>query len=45
MDVLKAQGDAAHKKYAPEINKLYPGDTYKNEDFLKDVQTLMGYSK
>ena len=45
MVVLKSQGDAAHKKYAPEINKLYPGETYKNADFLKEVQDLMGYSK
>ena len=45
MAVLKSQGDAAHKKYAPEINKIYPGDTYKNTDFLKEVQGLMGYTK
>ncbi len=40
---LKRQGDAVHKKYAPEINKLYPGDTYKAKDYLKEVQDFIGY--
>ncbi len=44
MAILNTQGYAAHKKYAPEINKLYPADTYRNENFLKDVQKLMEYS-
>jgi TRAP-type C4-dicarboxylate transport system substrate-binding protein len=43
MATLKSQGDAAHKAYAAEINKLYPGDTYKSENYLKEVQDLMGY--
>jgi len=43
MATLRKQGDAAHKKYAAEINKLYPGDTYKPADFLKEVQDLLGY--
>jgi len=37
MAILKKQGDAAHKKYAAEINKQYDGD------YLKEVQDYMGY--
>jgi TRAP-type C4-dicarboxylate transport system substrate-binding protein len=40
---LRKSGDAAHKKYADEINKLYPGDKYNFEDYLKAVQDYMGY--
>ncbi len=44
MDFLRKKGDAAHKKYAEEINKMYPSDTYKpKKTFLGDVQDLMGY--
>ena len=42
---IKSKGDAAHKKYAGEINKLYPGDTYRPANYLKEVQDLMGYTK
>ena len=45
MDILRQQGDAAHVKYAPEINKLYDGDLYKPADYLKEVQDYMGYQK
>ena len=40
---LRKQGDAVHKKYAPEINKLYPGDKYRPDNFLEEVQGFMGY--
>ena len=40
---LKKLGDAAHKKYAPEINKIYSGDKYKYDNYLKEVQDYMGY--
>jgi TRAP-type C4-dicarboxylate transport system substrate-binding protein len=40
---MRKKGDAVHTQYAPEINKLYPGDTYKPADYLKEVQTLVGY--
>ena len=43
MDVLKRQGNVVHEKYAGEINKLYPSDTYRPADFLKEVQEFMGY--
>ena len=43
MATLKKEGDAVHRKYAEEINKLYPGDTYRPADYLKEVQDLMGY--
>ncbi len=41
--ILKKQGNEVHKKYAPEINKLYDGDTYKPADFLNEVQAFIGY--
>jgi TRAP-type C4-dicarboxylate transport system substrate-binding protein len=43
MKTLKAQGDTAHHTYAEEINKLYPADPYKPANYLKEVQTLLGY--
>ena len=42
---IKGKGDAAHVKYAGEINKLYPGDTYRPANYLKEVQDYMGYVK
>jgi len=43
MATLRKQGDVAHKKYADEINKIYPGDTYKTKNFLKEVEDYLGY--
>lgn len=43
MSILKKQGDAAHKEYASEINKLYDSDTYRPADYLKEVQDYMEY--
>jgi C4-dicarboxylate-binding protein DctP len=40
---LSKAGNAVHEEYAEEINKLYPGDTYKGDNFLKEVQEYMGY--
>jgi C4-dicarboxylate-binding protein DctP len=40
---LKKKGNAAHVKYAGEINKLYPGDQYRSANFLKEVQDYIGY--
>lgn len=45
MATLRQQGDAAHAKYAAEINKLNDGDTYKPADYLKEVQEYVGYQK
>lgn len=45
MEVLRRKGTAVHEKYAAEINKLYPGDTYRPEDYLKEVQDFLGYTK
>jgi TRAP-type C4-dicarboxylate transport system substrate-binding protein len=42
-ETLRREGDVAHKKFAPEINKLYPGDTYRPENYLEEVQVYMGY--
>jgi TRAP-type C4-dicarboxylate transport system substrate-binding protein len=42
---IKSKGDVAHVKYAPEINKLYPGDTYRPANYLKEVQDYMEYTK
>lgn len=43
MAILRQKGDAVHQKYAKEINMLYPGDSYRSENFLKDVQDSLGY--
>ena len=43
MATLQEQGTAVHEKYAEEINKLYDSDTYKPENFLKEVQEYMEY--
>ena len=40
---VRSKGNAAHVKYADEINKLYPGDTFRPENYLKRVQDYMGY--
>jgi TRAP-type C4-dicarboxylate transport system substrate-binding protein len=45
MATLKAQGDKTHQAFAAEINKLYPGDTYRPANFMKEVQDFIGYSK
>lgn len=42
---IKGKGDVAHVKYAPEINKLYPGDTYRPANYLEEVQGYIGYTK
>jgi len=41
--LLKKKGDKVHEEYAAEINKNYPGDDYKPDNFLKEVQEYMGY--
>jgi TRAP-type C4-dicarboxylate transport system substrate-binding protein len=43
MATLRKLGDAAHTKYADEINKIYGGDKYQSTDYLKEVQEYMGY--
>jgi TRAP-type C4-dicarboxylate transport system substrate-binding protein len=45
MATLRKMGDPVHYKYGKEINQLYPSDTYKPQDFLKEVQELMGYKQ
>lgn len=44
MTTLRRKGDAVHQEYAEEINRIYPGDDYKPENFLKEVQEYMEYS-
>ncbi|PIW01251.1 MAG: C4-dicarboxylate ABC transporter substrate-binding protein, partial [Deltaproteobacteria bacterium CG17_big_fil_post_rev_8_21_14_2_50_51_6] len=34
VSLLKKKGDAVHKAYAQEINKLYPGDKNRFDDYL-----------
>lgn len=43
MGILKMKGHAVHEEYAAEINKNYPGDKYRPQNFLKEVQDYMGY--
>jgi len=41
MDLLKKQSMATYEKYADEINKLYSGDMYKSDNYLKEVQDFL----
>jgi len=41
MATLKAESKGTYEKYAPEINKLYPGDTYRPANYLKEVQDFL----
>jgi TRAP-type C4-dicarboxylate transport system substrate-binding protein len=41
MATLKDQSMGTYEKYAPEINKIYPGDTYKPANYLKEVQDYL----
>jgi TRAP-type C4-dicarboxylate transport system substrate-binding protein len=43
MDTLRKMGDPVHFKYSKEINQLHPSDTYRPQDFLREVQEFMGY--
>ncbi|MCP4622599.1 MAG: C4-dicarboxylate ABC transporter substrate-binding protein, partial [bacterium] len=43
MAILTKEANSVHVKFAPEINKLYKGDKYRPENFLKEVQDYMGY--
>lgn len=43
MATLRKQSNVVHEKFAADINKLNPGDTYKPGDYLKEVQDFMGY--
>jgi TRAP-type C4-dicarboxylate transport system substrate-binding protein len=43
MDALRKMGDPVHFKYSKEINQLHPSDTYRPQDFLREVQEFMGY--
>jgi hypothetical protein len=43
MDTLRKLGDQVHKKFAPEINKLTPGDKYRPANFLEEVYGFIGY--
>ena len=45
MKTLQQQGNVAHEKFAAEINKLHPGDKYRPDNYLKEVQDFMGYGK
>ncbi len=44
MALLQSQGDIVHQEFLDEINKLYPGDTYRPANFLEEVQGYMGYT-
>ncbi|MCF8068897.1 MAG: TRAP transporter substrate-binding protein [Desulfobacterales bacterium] len=43
LNELRNKGDMVHEKYAEQINKIHKGDTYKPENFLKEVQDYLGY--
>ena len=41
MATLLQQSEGTYEKYAPEINKIYPNDTYKSDGYLKEVQNFL----
>jgi TRAP-type C4-dicarboxylate transport system substrate-binding protein len=41
IEILKEQSKPTYEKYADEINRLYPGDTYRPDNFLKEVQDFL----
>ncbi len=41
LNFLREKAAEVHKKYAQEINKIYPGDTYQPENYLQEVQEYM----
>jgi hypothetical protein len=43
MATLRSKSNSVHEKFAEQINKINPGDTYKPANYLKEVQDLMGY--
>jgi TRAP-type C4-dicarboxylate transport system substrate-binding protein len=43
MATLKKEGEETDKQFAAEINKLYPGDTYRPKDYLQEVKDYVGY--
>jgi TRAP-type C4-dicarboxylate transport system substrate-binding protein len=43
MATLRKKGAPVHAKYAPEINKLTPGDTYRPANYLEEVKGFVGY--
>jgi TRAP-type C4-dicarboxylate transport system substrate-binding protein len=43
MALLKKEADKVHKEFAPEIDKLYPGDKYRSANYLEEVEKFMHY--
>src|SRR6056297_384748 len=43
MEELKEQARSVHEKFSDEINELHSGDTYRPENYLREVQKYMGY--
>lgn len=41
MSRMRDQAKSVYEKYAPEINKLHPHDSYRPKDFLKGVQDFI----
>ena len=41
MALLRGQSQGTYDKYAPEINRLYPGDRYRPDNFFKEVQDFL----
>ncbi len=41
MNTLKAQSEGTYEKYAPEINRLTAGDTYRPDNFLQEVREYL----
>ncbi|MCF8107259.1 MAG: TRAP transporter substrate-binding protein [Desulfohalobiaceae bacterium] len=44
-EFLKEKAAEVHDKYAKEINKTYPGDSYKPDNYLQEVQEYMDFEQ
>jgi len=43
MATLKKEGNWVYKDFEPQINRLYSGDKYRPENFMKEVQVYLDY--
>jgi TRAP-type C4-dicarboxylate transport system substrate-binding protein len=43
MATLRKKGNEVYPTYAPEINNLNPGDKYRPNNYLEEVQGFIGY--
>lgn len=45
MDLLRKKAGAVHNHFKKDINRLYPQDPHRSDDYLGEVQELLGFKK